>query len=183
MQAQNIQDYVIKKIIEYMEDPELIKLKKKLEQKKQKKLDLESKRKKWIDEFTDCFIGYSPLYEEYPVFCKECRSKSYFIESYNDDIDIVCGKCNHTAGVLPGYGYDPKTGRRLPGDQEKILDLKRRKAKFDEIPFLSKELKFEDFPEKCTHCSKAYLIHGYVFEDEPNKIRCGQCDEIVLPAV
>jgi len=54
-----------------------------------------------------------PKSTELPTKCKECLSEKYFINSYNDDIDIVCGMCNKPAGCLPGYGYDPITGNKI----------------------------------------------------------------------
>ena len=55
----------------------------------------------------------TPDVSELPIKCKNCSSTEYYIDSYTDDIDIVCGVCNHTAGYLPGYGYDPITGKKL----------------------------------------------------------------------
>ena len=65
----------------------------------------------WLHKFLSNYYDDRPLPDvsELPVVCKNCRSPEYYKGAYTDDIDIVCGVCNHTAGVLPGYGYDPIT--------------------------------------------------------------------------
>ena len=58
-----------------------------------------------------------PKSTQLPTKCQECLSTKYFIGSYTDDICIVCGICNKTAGYLPGYGYDPITGNKIKSCQ------------------------------------------------------------------
>ena len=75
--------------------------------------------KKWYEEFVVDYydpVNWKkeiPTIDAFPKFCKTCKSPNYFEESYMDDIDIVCGVCNHTAGYMPGHGYDPITGKKL----------------------------------------------------------------------
>lgn len=180
---QNLQEFVVDNVIK-QEDPELIKLKEKLAKKKEKRMVLLDKKEEWVKEMNYEFECnhknvYPPLIDEYPEKCKNCGTREYFIKSYTDDIDIVCGKCNHTAGVLPGYGYDIKC-KKLTQEQLKTIIDKRAKWYYDQIE--GEKPEFEKLPKSCTSCGdNTFLKMAFVDQnDNPDTkgvLFCGECAE------
>lgn len=178
--ASNLQDYVVKKIISYLEDPELIALKKRLEQEKKEKSIYFKEKKRKVEEWNDHYEfnhknEYIPLIDEYPDYCKECKTVNLYKDAYTDDIDIVCGICNHTAGYLPGYGYNPITCKKLKESEKKEIIARRKQFYYDQIagekPPLSR------LPDSCPHCEcQVYLMESYCDEDG---FYCRACDELI----
>ena len=134
----NLQDHVVQKIIEYLEDPELVALKKRLEEEKLEKLKYLKKKEKKVEEWNGHFEEhhsdeYLPLIEEYPDKCRKCNSLDLYENAYTDDIDIVCGKCNQTAVYLPGYDYDPVNCKKLKAKE--ITKIKKKRMQFYYTPW------------------------------------------------